>query len=200
MFCQEYGSSRFVEHIDHNQIERGTLLGKGSFGAVFRGVWRTASRSIDVAIKYFETTTEKSAFVIERRQLARVEHDNIIGLYGASAEPRVFLVMEFAECGSLYRLLHEMRPLPGPEYNTGHAVSWCLQCARGVAYLHSLRPNPIIHRDLKSPNLLLVGDGLVLKICDFGTACDKQTIMTNNKGSAAWMAPEVRRSSPTKYN
>ena len=44
---------------------------------------------------------------------------------------------------------------------------------------------------MKSPNLLLVNQGLTLKICDFGTACDKQTIMTNNKGSAAWMAPEV---------
>lgn len=50
---------------------------------------------------------------------------------------------------------------------------------------------PVIHRDLKSPNLLLVNQGLTLKICDFGTACDKSTIMTNNKGSAAWMAPEV---------
>ena len=84
---------------------------------------------------------------------------------------------------------------PAPQYNAGHAVSWSLQCARGVSYLHSLRPKPIIHRDLKSPNLLLVGKGLTLKICDFGTACDKQTIMTNNKGSAAWMAPEVRRNS-----
>ena len=46
-------------------------------------------------------------------------------------------------------------------------------------------------RDLKSPNLLLVKQGLMLKICDFGTACDMQTVMTNNKGSAAWMAPEV---------
>ena len=49
----------------------------------------------------------------------------------------------------------------------------------------------IIYRDLKSPNLLLVKQGLMLKICDFGTACDMQTVMTNNKGSAAWMAPEV---------
>lgn len=46
-------------------------------------------------------------------------------------------------------------------------------------------------RDLKSPNLLLVLGGKLLKICDFGTACDKSTYMTNNKGSAAWMAPEV---------
>ena len=40
-------------------------------------------------------------------------------------------------------------------------------------------------------SLLLVACGTVLKICDFGTACDIQTHMTNNKGSAAWMAPEV---------
>lgn len=46
-------------------------------------------------------------------------------------------------------------------------------------------------RDLKPPNLLLEMGGKILKICDFGTACDLKTHMTNNKGSAAWMAPEV---------
>ena len=54
-----------------------------------------------------------------------------------------------------------------------------------------MRPKPLIHRDLKPPNLLLVDNGLILKICDFGTVTDKSTLMTNNKGSAAWMAPEV---------
>ena len=83
-----------------------------------------------------------------------------------------------------------MHSKPGPIYTAGHAISWALQCARGVAYLHNMQP-PLIHRDLKPPNLLLVLGGTVLKICDFGTACDKKTYMTNNKGSAAWMAPEV---------
>ena len=81
------------------------LLGKGSFGVVFRGIWRTATDSIDVAIKYFETENEKSEFLVERRQLARVHHENIIGLYGASVEPQVFLIMEYAECGSLYKVM-----------------------------------------------------------------------------------------------
>lgn len=53
-------------------------------------------------------------------------------------------------------------------------------------YLQSLIP---VHCLCSS--LLLVARGTVLKICDFGTACDIQTYMTNNKGSAAWMAPEV---------
>lgn len=55
-----------------------------------------------------------------------------------------------------------------------------------------MQPKPLIHRDLKPPNLLLIMEGTRLKICDFGTAADKNTqYMTNNKGSAAWMAPEV---------
>lgn len=53
--------------------------------------------------------------------------------------------------------------------------------------------------DLKPPNLLLVNEGKTLKICDFGTACDKKTCMTNNKGSAAWMAPEVFEGLKLKY-
>lgn len=96
--------------------------------------------------------------------------------------------MEFAECGSLYGALHRNARL---RYGIEHAMCWAKQCARGVAYLHSMRPKPLIHRDLKSPNLLLVAGGAHLKICDFGTVTDKATLMTNNKGSAAWMAPEV---------
>ena len=179
-----------LEEIRFEEIERGVLLGKGSFGTVFRAVWRHPELGPrEVAIKYFETEIEKAEFNTERKQLARVSHPNIIQMYGVCQQPFVLLVMEFAECGSLYKILHQSKP--SPEYNAGHAVSWCLQCAKGVDYLHNLKPKPLIHRDLKSPNLLLVNHGLTLKICDFGTACDKSTIMTNNKGSAAWMAPEV---------
>ncbi|PIK42217.1 TGF beta-activated kinase [Apostichopus japonicus] len=174
------------QEIEHKDLQRVKVIGKGSFGVVSKGKWQKK----DVAIKLIETEDEKKAFRVEVVQLARVSHPNIVKLYGActKADP-VCLVMEFAEGGSLFSVLHG-KP-PQPVYTLAHALSWALQCAKGVAYLHRQTPKPLIHRDLKPANLLLMEGGIKLKICDFGTACDAQTYMTNNKGSAAWMAPEV---------
>ncbi|XP_071631322.1 mitogen-activated protein kinase kinase kinase 7 [Temnothorax longispinosus] len=175
---------QFVEEIDYNEIATEQVVGKGSFGVVWKGKWRGQ----DVAVKHINSEGERKAFTVEVRQLSRVAHPNIVKLYGACTKNPVCLVMEYAEGGSLYNVLHCN---PQPHYTTSHAMSWTLQCARGVAYLHNMKPKPLIHRDLKPPNLLLVMGGQMLKICDFGTACDLNTYMTNNKGSAAWMAPEV---------
>lgn len=172
------------EEINYEDIEVEEVVGRGAFGVVCKAKWK----GNDVAIKTIESESERKAFVVELRQLSRVNHPNIVKLYGSCQSP-VCLVMEYAEGGSLYNVLHGAEPLPF--YTASHAMSWCLQCAQGVAYLHGMKPKALIHRDLKPPNLLLVAGGTVLKICDFGTACDIQTHMTNNKGSAAWMAPEV---------
>ncbi|XP_057678562.1 mitogen-activated protein kinase kinase kinase 7 isoform X2 [Corythoichthys intestinalis] len=172
------------EEINYEDIEVEEVVGRGAFGVVCRANWKGK----DVAIKTIESESERTAFFVELRQLSRVNHPNIVKLYGSCSNP-VCLVMEYAEGGSLYNVLHGAEPLPC--YSASHAMSWCLQCSQGVAYLHGMKPKALIHRDLKPPNLLLVAGGTVLKICDFGTACDIQTHMTNNKGSAAWMAPEV---------
>ncbi|KAI5094378.1 mitogen-activated protein kinase kinase kinase 7 isoform X1 [Silurus meridionalis] len=175
------------EEIEYADIEVEEVVGRGAFGVVCKAKWKGK----DVAIKTIESESERTAFVVELRQLSRVNHPNIVKLYGSCQNPvsPVCLVMEYAEGGSLYNVLHGAEPLP--HYTASHAMSWCLQCAQGVSYLHGMKPKALIHRDLKPPNLLLVAGGTVLKICDFGTACDIQTHMTNNKGSAAWMAPEV---------
>uniref|UniRef100_A0A8C9VGH8 Mitogen-activated protein kinase kinase kinase 7 n=1 Tax=Scleropages formosus TaxID=113540 RepID=A0A8C9VGH8_SCLFO len=172
------------EDIDYADIGVEEVVGRGAFGVVCKAKWKGK----DVAIKTIESESERKAFMVELRQLSRVNHPNIVKLYGSCNNP-VCLVMEYAEGGSLYNVLHGAEPLP--YYTASHAMSWCLQCSQGVAYLHGMKPKALIHRDLKPPNLLLVAGGTVLKICDFGTACDIQTHMTNNKGSAAWMAPEV---------
>lgn len=174
----------FVEKIDSNDIEFEKVVGKGAFGVVSKARWRGAT----VAVKMIETEEEIKAFKVEVTQLSRVDHPNIVKLYGACTDHPVCLVMEYADGGSLYNVLHgTVQPI----YTAGHAMSWALQTAKGVAYLHGMRPKALIHRDLKPANLLLMAGGTELKICDFGTACDIQTYMTNNKGSAAWMAPEV---------
>ncbi|XP_046325984.2 mitogen-activated protein kinase kinase kinase 7-like isoform X4 [Haliotis rufescens] len=175
----------FVEEIEFNELTFHEIVGKGAFGVVSRANFR----GTDVAVKIIETESERKAFITELKQLSRVSHPNIVKLYGACTKSPVCLVMEYAEGGSLYNVLHGSGRQPS--YTSAHAMSWALQCARGVAYLHNMRPKALIHRDLKPPNLLLILGGTVLKICDFGTACDIQTHMTNNKGSAAWMAPEV---------
>ncbi|XP_068198295.1 mitogen-activated protein kinase kinase kinase 7 isoform X2 [Antennarius striatus] len=172
------------EEINYDDIEVEEVVGRGAFGVVCKAKWKGK----DVAIKTIESESERKAFIVELRQLSRVNHPNIVKLYGSCHSP-VCLVMEYAEGGSLYNVLHGAEPLP--YYTASHAMSWCFQCSQGVAYLHGMKPKALIHRDLKPPNLLLVAGGTVLKICDFGTACDIQTHMTNNKGSAAWMAPEV---------
>ncbi|XP_065087059.1 mitogen-activated protein kinase kinase kinase 7 isoform X2 [Ochlerotatus camptorhynchus] len=175
----------FVTEIDINEIETIGTVGKGSFGIVIKAKWKNNF----VAVKYIEVEADRDAFITEVCQLSRVAHPNIIGLYGACTKrPTVCLVMEYADGGSLHTALHCR---PKPFYTAAHAMSWARQCAEGVAYLHDMAPKAMIHRDLKPPNLLLVRNGTVLKICDFGTVTDKSTRMTNNKGSAAWMAPEV---------
>ncbi|XP_055389542.1 mitogen-activated protein kinase kinase kinase 7 [Condylostylus longicornis] len=173
------------KEIDFQDIEDRELVGRGSFGTVYKAKWKDKY----VAVKEFDVLADKKAIETEIKQLSRVEHPNIITLYGVSVtKTAINLIMEYAEGGSLYNLLHGPHQ---PKYTAAHAMSWARQCAEGVAYMHGMKPKPLIHRDLKPPNLLLFNYGRCLKICDFGTVADKSTQMTNSKGSAAWMAPEV---------
>lgn len=181
-------NQQIVREIDHKEIQQLEIVGEGSFGVVYKGIWNNTF----VAVKNITREEEKKAFLIEVRQLSRVDHENIVKLYGACTKGAHFcLVMEYAEGGSLFNVLHRSNLY----YTIAHAMSWAYQCSKGVEYLHAMQPKPLIHRDLKPPNLLLINGGVHLKICDFGTAADKSTYMTNNKGSAAWMAPEVFTSS-----
>uniref|UniRef100_A0A8C7M057 Mitogen-activated protein kinase kinase kinase 7 n=1 Tax=Oncorhynchus mykiss TaxID=8022 RepID=A0A8C7M057_ONCMY len=164
------------EEIDYVDIEVEEVVGRGAFGVVCKAKWKGK----DVAIKTIESESERKAFIVE--------------VYWATSrdvlKPILIVLPSLPSlAAATFTFLHGAEPLPC--YTASHAMSWCLQCSQGVAYLHGMKPKALIHRDLKPPNLLLVAGGTVLKICDFGTACDIQTHMTNNKGSAAWMAPEV---------
>ncbi|TSL47556.1 Mitogen-activated protein kinase kinase kinase 7 [Bagarius yarrelli] len=144
------------EEIEYGDIEVEEVVGRGAFGVVCKAKWKGK----DVAIKTIESESERNAFSVELRQLSRVNHPNIVKLYGSCQNPvsalqkKVCLVMEYAEGGSLYNVLHGAEPLP--HYTASHAMSWCLQCAQGVSYLHGMKPKALIHRDLKPPNAVLI--------------------------------------------
>lgn len=95
---------------------------------------------------------------------SKLRHPNILQFLGASVNgPHVALITEYMNGGSLYAHLHPStgcRPLPLPEL-----LRLALGIARGMNYLHLHRP-PIIHRDLKSLNILLTSDSV--KVADFG--------------------------------
>ncbi|XP_023161432.1 mitogen-activated protein kinase kinase kinase 7 [Drosophila hydei] len=172
-------------NVDFSEIKLGEKVGHGSYGVVCKAIWQNQL----VAVKEFFASAEQKDIEKEVKQLSRVKHPNIIALYGIClAQQATYLIMEYAEGGSLHNFLHGKVK---PAYSLAHAMSWARQCAEGVAYLHRMTPKPLIHRDLKPLNLLLTNKGRNLKICDFGTVADKSTMMTNNRGSAAWMAPEV---------
>ncbi|XP_014204733.1 mitogen-activated protein kinase kinase kinase 7-like [Copidosoma floridanum] len=154
---------KFLEEIDYNDIKVEKIVGKGSFGVVWKAKWKGQY----VAVKHINSEDQRKSFMVEVSQLSRISHPNIIKLYGACTSDPVCLVMEYAESGSLHNILHSNLRL---RYTSGHAFNWSLQCAQVLG-------------------------GKRVKICDFGSACDLNSYMTNNKGSAAWMAPEVFESS-----
>ncbi|KAH8410443.1 hypothetical protein KR215_006797, partial [Drosophila sulfurigaster] len=129
--------------------------------------------------------------------LSLVNHDNIVKLIGTARDEneRMAIVMEYAECGSLHILLHneENKNIILPH---SLRISWMLQCAEAIKYLHELSPK-ILHRDLKPRNLLLSNNCRTLKICDFGTVKKLETIMSF-AGTVCYMAPEVCERSYTE--
>lgn len=178
------------EKIDVSKITLGKRIGKGSFGEVYVGTYL----GTEVAVKKILTNKISPEFMQEfAREAAlmrELRHPNVVQFIGATMdEPDICIVTEYMSKGSLYHLLHDPNV----------SISWelvrkiALDAARGMAYLH-LRTPAVIHRDLKSHNLL-VDDNWKVKVCDFGLskiAVDMQATMTAC-GTPCWTAPEILR-------
>jgi serine/threonine-protein kinase TNNI3K len=170
------------------------LVGRGSFGEVFKGTYDGA----DVAIKRLlparrENPQHVAAFVSEIKLLASLQHDGIVRFVGAAwrALGDVCLVTEFLAMGDLRAVLQSFDATqPRPRGFDADKLKIALHVARALRYMHSLAP-AVIHRDLKSKNILLTPT-FDAKIADFGTsrACEDMT-MTAEAGTSLWMAPEV---------
>ncbi|KAK7874087.1 hypothetical protein R5R35_004630 [Gryllus longicercus] len=186
--------------IDFAELDLEEVIGVGGFGKVYRGFWRNQ----EVAVKAARQDPDEDINVTmdNVRQEAKLfwllKHENIVSLEGVCLQmPNLCLVMEYARGGSLNRVL------AGRKIRPDVLVDWAVQIARGMNYLHNGAPISLIHRDLKSSNVLLSepieNDDLLyktLKITDFGLAREVyKTTRMSAAGTYAWMAPEVIKTS-----
>jgi hypothetical protein len=172
------------------------LIGTGAFGAVYRGRWGRGGSSgapMPVAVKMLHMggagdSAELAAFAAEVAVLARLSHPRIVRLLGASlAPPRVCMLEELVEGGSLHAFLHGPS---GRRFTYREALALAEDVAAAMAYLHPT----VVHRDLKSHNVLLDRRWRA-KVCDFGIAKLKSNTYLTTKhvqaGTPAYMAPEL---------
>ena len=99
--------------------------------------------------------------------LAAIDHDHIVTFMGYSLKPTLLIVMEFVEGGTLSDYLAAQNPLEPP--SLVEMTKILIGSARAFAYLHRKEPLPILHRDIKSDNILLT-DTLEPRIADLGEA------------------------------
>lgn len=173
----------------------GEQIGQGSCGTVYHGLWYGS----DVAVKVFSKQEYSDDVILTFRQevslMKKLRHPNVILFMGAVTSPqRLCIVTEFLPRGSLFRLLQRNTT----RLDWRRRVHMALDIARGMNYLHHCNP-PIIHRDLKSSNLL-VDKNWTVKVGDFGLSrLKRETYLTTKtgKGTPQWMAPEVLRNEPS---
>ncbi|KAL8144096.1 hypothetical protein V2J09_017128 [Rumex salicifolius] len=172
-------------------------VGAGSFGTVHRAEWHGS----DVAVKLLTIQDfhddQLKEFLREVAIMKRIRHPNVVLFMGAvTKSPRLSIVTEYLPRGSLYRLIH--RPAAGEVMDQKRRLRMALDVAKGINYLHSLSP-PVVHWDLKSPNLL-VDKNWTVKVCDFGLSRFKPNTFLSSKsvaGTPEWMAPEFLRGEPS---
>ncbi|KAM9608594.1 mitogen-activated protein kinase kinase kinase 21 isoform 3-T3 [Morphnus guianensis] len=201
-----------LTEIDFQHLELQEIIGVGGFGKVYRATWRGREVAVKAARQDPDEDITATAESVrqEAKLFSMLRHPNIIALHGVCLrEPNLCLVMEFARGGSLNRAL-AAAAAPGAGAARGGRripphilVNWAVQIARGMLYLHDQAIVPILHRDLKSSNILLLEKmehddicNKTLKITDFGLAREwHRTTKMSAAGTYAWMAPEVIKSS-----
>ncbi|XP_037931821.1 mitogen-activated protein kinase kinase kinase [Teleopsis dalmanni] len=181
--------------IAYEELDIKEVIGIGGFCEVHRGYYGNEEVAIKAARQNpdEDMQTARENVLQEATLLWALKHENIVALHGVCLKSKLCLVMEYARGGSLNRIL------AGRKIPPDVLVDWAIQIARGMNYVHNEAKISIIHRDLKSSNVLIFeaieGDNLhkkTLKITDFGLARELyNTKRMSAAGTYAWMPPEV---------
>jgi hypothetical protein len=183
--------------IDPNELVMAEVLGKGSFGEVFKGTYRGSACAVKTMLAPDDDVLTR--FREEILLLADLRHPNVVGLVGACwGVDLMALVMEFCERGESSHVLKSM----GKDLSWGDPLlKWACDVAKAVKYLHMTKffdiksgesVNGIMHRDLK-PDNCLVTEGWSVKVADFGEArgvLDDAKTLTQ-VGTPLYIAPEI---------
>ncbi|KTW29884.1 hypothetical protein T552_01088 [Pneumocystis carinii B80] len=164
----------------------GDCLGKGAFGAVYRGLNPNTGET--VAVKQIKLhnipKTELKVIMMEIDLLKNLNHPNIVKYHGFfKTADALNIVLEYCENGSLQSICKTFGKFP-----ENLVAVYITQVLHGLLYLHD---QGVIHRDIKGANILTTKEGFV-KLADFGVATRTSSLSDFTVvGSPYWMAPEV---------
>ena len=162
-------------------------LGEGGWGVVkvakFRGI-EVAAKSLYEVIR---SDYYRHLFIREMNMAARLRHPNLVQFIGATLEGEMIILTELMHT-SLRRVLEQ------GGISREHTVSISVQVCQALNYLHLMQPDPVIHRDISSANVLLnplPNNGWLAKVTDYGSVNTLRALQTKNPGSPVYAAPEA---------
>ncbi|KAE9018062.1 hypothetical protein PR003_g14596 [Phytophthora rubi] len=179
--------------VPRDKVKVQDLIARGGFGEVYRGTYNREAIAIKVLFPEVRSDLKKvNVFLAEAKLMAGLSHAHIVRFVGVSWDSLNDLCMltELMQGGDLRSLLKSYDARGHPQGFDSDKIRIAYDVAQALMYLHSLSP-VVIHRDLKSKNVLLTND-LTAKLTDFGVSRERQeNTMTAGVGTLLWMAPEV---------